>query len=187
VQGEPRDPGSSPWKRRSGAVRGLLEEHVPRVYRFALRLTGDRHQAEDLTQETFLRAWRGRKRLRDPDALRVWLFKIAVNLWRDRVRRARRAPRPADAPLDDCEGPSASPVEQALQREDLQRALAAIDSLPPRQREVLYLHACEQFSIAQIANVLQVSPGAVKSSLSLARKRMRRELGDLCPDPFRCE
>ncbi len=166
-------------------MRGLLEEHVPRVYRFALRLTGDRHQAEDLTQETFLRAWRGRKRLRDPDALRVWLFKIAVNLWRDRVRRARRAPQPAGSPPDDRESPSASPVERALQREDVARALAAIDSLPPRQREVLYLHACEELSIAQIADVLQVSPEAVKSSLSLARKRMRRELGDLCPDPFR--
>ena len=168
-------------------MRGLLEEHVPRVYRFALRLTGNPHQAEDLTQETFLRAWRGRKRLRDPDALRVWLFKIAVNLWRDRARRVRRAPQPADSPMDDPESRSVSPVEQALQREDVARALAAIDSLPPRQREVLYLHACEELTIAQIAEVLQVSPAAVKSSLSLARKRMRRKLGDLCPDPFRCE
>ena len=168
-------------------MRGLLEEHVPRVYRFALRLTGDRHQAEDLTQETFLRAWRGRKRLRDPDALRVWLFKITVNLWRDRARRARRAPQPADSPTEDPESRSVSPAEQALQREDVARALAAIDSLPPRQREVLYLCACEELSIAQIAEVLQVSPTAVKSSLSLARKRMRRKLGDLCPDPFRCE
>lgn len=168
-------------------MRGLLEEHVPRVYRFALRLTGDPHQAEDLTQETFLRAWRGRKRLRDPDALRLWLFKIAVNLWRDRVRRARRAPQPADSPIDGQASPSASPVQQALQREEVARALTALDSLPPRQREVLYLNAREALSIAQIADVLGVSHEAVKSSLSLARKRMRRQLGDLCPNPFRCE
>ena len=168
-------------------MRGLLEEHVPRVYRFALRLTGDRHQAEDLTQETFLRAWRGRKRLRDPDALRLWLFKIAVNVWRDRTRRARRAPRPTDASLDDREGPAVSPVEQAAQHEEAARALAAIDSLPPRQREVLYLCACEELSIGQIAEVLQVSPEAVKSSLSLARKGMRCKLGDLRPDHYRTE
>ena len=166
-------------------MRGLLEEHVPRVYRFALRLTGNPHQAEDLTQETFLRAWRGRKRLRDPGALRLWLFKIAVNLWRDRARRARRAPQPADSPIDGQVSPAASPHEQALRREEVARALAALDSLPPRQREVLYLHACESLSIAQIADVLEISHEAVKSSLCLARKRMRRRLGDLCPDPFR--
>src|SRR3989304_8552329 len=82
--GQANHPVSESPRQRNNPVKVLLEEHVPRVYRFALRLTGNRHEAEDLTQETFLRAWRHRRRLRDRSAARVWLFAIAANLWRDR-------------------------------------------------------------------------------------------------------
>lgn len=77
----------------------LLEQLVPRVYGFALRLTGNLHAAEDLTQETFLRACRKAASLQDERRLRVWLFQIAVNLWRDQLRRRRLAPERA-GPLD---------------------------------------------------------------------------------------
>ena len=165
-------------------MRALLEQHVPQVYRFALRLAGDPHRAEDLTQETFLRAWRGRKHLRDPGAARVWLFKITVNLWRDQVRRARQGPNRADGPCDD-HAARQTPAERAMiDQEDVARALGAMDSLPDRQREVLYLRACEGLSIGQIADVLGISPEAAKASLSLARKAMRRRLKDLCRDRF---
>jgi RNA polymerase sigma factor (sigma-70 family) len=59
-----------------------------------------------------------------------------------------------------------------------------MDSLPPRQREVLYLHACEELSIVEIADVLEITTQAAKSSLSLARKSMRGRLRDLCEDRF---
>jgi RNA polymerase sigma-70 factor (ECF subfamily) len=150
-------------------VRGLLEEHVPRVYRFALRLVGDRHRAEDLTQETLLR---------------VWLFKIAVNLWRDHLRRTQRGPQEVDSSVDHCESTEVPPDRTVTDQEDLQRVLATMDSLPSRQREVLYLHACEELSLAEIADVLGISADAVKASLCLARKRMRRELKDVCKDRF---
>src|SRR5205823_7678639 len=69
--------GTSPRGRERGdAVSDILEEWVPRVYRFALRLSNDLHTAEDLTQETFLRAWRDRERLRDERAARAWLFRM---------------------------------------------------------------------------------------------------------------
>jgi RNA polymerase sigma-70 factor (ECF subfamily) len=152
------------------------------VWRFALRLTGDRDQAEDLTQETLLRAWRHRRRLRDPDRARVWLFKIAANLWRDRVRRARRRPDPTTTSADELPSSNVPPDKQLIDREDVQRTVDAMDGLPPRQREVLYLYACEELSLAEIADVLDISSNAVKASLSLARKRMRRQLEDLCPD-----
>src|SRR5690348_5337242 len=74
---------------RGYAVSDILEEWVPRVYRFALRLSNDLHTAEDLAQETFLRAWRHRERLRDKRAARVWLFRITANIWRDQLRRTR--------------------------------------------------------------------------------------------------
>jgi len=165
-------------------VRTLLEEHVPRVWRFALRLTGDRDQAEDLTQETLLRAWRHRRRLRDPSKARVWLFKIAANLWRDQARRARRRSEETTSSADELPSSNMPPDQQLVDREDVQRTLDAMDKLPPRQREVLYLHACEGLCLAEIADVLDISSDAVKASLSLARKRMRRQLEDLCPDRF---
>jgi RNA polymerase sigma-70 factor (ECF subfamily) len=153
-------------------VRELLEQFVPPVYRFALRLTGgDRHAAEDLSQETLLRAWRYREKLREDRLARVLLFRITANLWRDqlrreRVRRTRRPPAPAPA----------LPDRGAQEREEADRALRALDALPERQREVLYLSVCEGLSIAQIAEVLQIGGGAVKSSLSLGRQRLRATL-----------
>ncbi|MBC8875092.1 MAG: RNA polymerase sigma factor [Planctomycetes bacterium] len=165
-------------------MRTLLEEHVPRVWRFALRLTGDRDQAEDLTQETLLRAWRHRRRLRDPNKTRVWLFKIATNLWRDQARRARRHSEETTSSADELPSSNMPPEQHVIDREDVQRTLDAMDGLPPRQREVLYLHACEGLCLAEIADVLDISSDAVKASLSLARKRMRRQLDDLCPDRF---
>lgn len=165
-------------------MRTLLEEHVQRVWRFALRLTGDRDRAEDLTQETLLRAWRHRRRLRDPNKARVWLFKIAANLWRDQARRAKRRSEETTSSADELPSSNMPPDQHVIDREDVQRTLDAMDKLPPRQREVLYLHACEGLCLADIADVLDISSDAVKASLSLARKRMRRQLEDLCLDRF---
>ncbi len=152
-----------------------MDEHVPRVYRFALRLTGNRQEAEDLTQETFLRAWRRRGDLLQPGAARVWLFAIAANLWRDRLRGRRRRPAPAEPLAEDHASAVASPDRDLIAREQLGRVLEAIDLLPARQREVLYLHACEGLALGEIAAVLAISPEAVKASLCQARKRLRRQ------------
>jgi RNA polymerase sigma-70 factor (ECF subfamily) len=165
-------------------VKNLLQEYVPRVYRFALRLTHDPHAAEDLTQETFLRAWRRRALLRHPDALRVWLFRIATNLWRDQLRRSKRPVSQAGPlPADFADG-SPSPERSVEDQEDLRRAIEALEGLPERQREVVYLSACEGLSAAEISVVLGISNEAVKASLCLARKKLRQELRDLYEDHF---
>src|SRR5438067_2836878 len=104
-------PGRGRRRGRRGPVSDLLDEWVPRVYRFALRLCRDRHAAEDLTQETFLRAWRRRGRLRDERAARAWLFRITANLWRDQVRRGR-LPVARAGPLDDAAPGRAEPPER---------------------------------------------------------------------------
>jgi len=168
---------------RRGHVSKLLEEWAPRVYRFALRLCDDPHAAEDLTQETLLRAWRHRARLRDQRAGGVWLFRIAVNLWRDRLRRGR-SPVARAGPLRDDKPSRAQPAERvAAGREELERALEAMAALPPRQREVLYLSACEGLSTAEIGEILGSHADAVKANLSLARKKMRERLHESVSDP----
>jgi RNA polymerase sigma-70 factor (ECF subfamily) len=160
-----------------------LDEWVPRVYRFALRLCGDAHAAEDVAQEALVRAWRRRGRLRNERAARVWVFRIALNVWRDRLRRGA-LPVGRAGPLEGTEtivGPSAERL--AEMREDLARALAALDGLPPRQREVLYLSAVEGLSASEVADVLGISSVAAKANLSLARQKMREQLPDVFPSP----
>lgn len=165
-------------------MRNLLQEYVPRVYRFALRLTHDAHTAEDLTQETFLRAWRRHGLLRDPQAIHVWLFRITANLWRDQLRRGKlRVAQAGPLPADCASG--MRPAERSVEdQDDLRRALEAMEALPERQREVLYLSACEGLSAAEITLVLGISSEAVKANLCLARKKLRQELKDLYEDRF---
>lgn len=160
-------------------MNDLLAQHADRLYRFALRLTRDRAAAEDLAQDALLRAWRGRDRLRNPNAARAWLFQIVANLWRDRLRRRSTTEEELIEPAAViC---PAEPARGLEERELVEQALAALDGLPQRQREVLYLHACEGLSIAEVAEALESSPDAVKSSLCLARKRMRERLAHLIP------
>ena len=151
----------------------FLAEWTPRLYRFAIRLTGDAHAAEDLTQEAMLRAWRQRGTLRSDEALKSWIFRIAVNLWRDQLRRLRSpAARPTALPEMLIDGEL--PAERIMSgREDLQRVLAQLDCLPSRQREAIYLNACEGMRATEIAVILDISAEAVRSSLSIARKRLR--------------
>ncbi|MFO0788882.1 MAG: RNA polymerase sigma factor [Pirellulales bacterium] len=153
-----------------------IEEHVGGVYRYALRLTRDRDRADDLAQETVLRAWRDRDRLREPRAARVWLLRIATNLWNDELRRAkfRMETLFEEPPCGRAIAPAASD-----ERESVRVALAAMDELPARQRQVLYLATCEEMTTSEVAEVLEISEPAVKANLSLARKAMRRRLKDL--------
>jgi RNA polymerase sigma-70 factor (ECF subfamily) len=153
-----------------------LEEHLGTVYRYALRLTGKAELAEDLAQETLLRAWRSRAKLRDSSVMRVWLLRIATNLWTDELRKGKYWPRRLDSEPQ-CTKPTPGIV--AHERENVKRALAAMDNLPQRQRQVLYLTTCEGLSQNEVSDVLGIEVTSVKASLSLARKEMRRQLSDL--------
>jgi RNA polymerase sigma-70 factor (ECF subfamily) len=168
-------PTAAAAARTKSTVTLPLEQHAETVYRYALRLAGRTDLAEDLTQETMLRAWRDRHTLRDPQVARVWLLRIATNLWTDQLRRMKYQPRllqsepPCPRPL---------PVRAADEREQVRLALAAMDELPPRQRQVMYLATCEPLTHAEVAEVLGIDVAAVKSNLSLARRELRRRLND---------
>ena len=126
-------------------MRDQLEDCASRVYRFALRMTRDHHQAEDLTQETLLRAWSQRHRIARPGALRTYLFTVAANLWRDQLRR--RHPPGKAAPLERFVEPvslGVSTESSFIRREDVALAMRWLGELPDRQREVLHLSAVEE-------------------------------------------
>jgi RNA polymerase sigma-70 factor (ECF subfamily) len=153
-----------------------LEQHVDAVYRYALRLTRRADLAEDVAQETLLRAWKCRGRLRDPRAARSWLLRIATNVWSDQLRKTR-----ADPAVLESEPPcSRRPAAQVFaDQENVRLALEAMDQLPQRQRQVLYLITCEQLSHEEVAEVLEIGVAAVKSNLCIARKAMRTRLKQL--------
>lgn len=152
-----------------------ISKHIQPVFRFAMRLTkSDRHRAEDLTQETLLRAMRARSQLSSPQHARAWLFQIASNLWRDQHRRRKGTTELTGSPLPEQTPAIKAEVGQAVMlQEQCARAIEQLDTLPDRQRQVLYLSACEELSIAEIASVLGITQSAVKASLCVARARMR--------------
>ena len=148
---------------RSSELRSVLERLMPPLYRFCLHLARDPHLAEDLAQDTMLKAWTHRRRLRDEHGATPWLFTIARNAWLDDRRRAKIRNRSARR-LADLANQDPAPPDSALSREDeVAAVLIAMDGLPERQRDVLFLNALEGLSHTQIASVLGISGGAVKA------------------------
>ena len=179
-RGVPAPGATVQGQRGPGPVEELVAAHADAVYRYALRITRSPQQAEDLTQETLLRGWQRRGKLREPAAARVWLLRIATNLHRDGLRAMR-----GDVPLvAEATSPSfGGGVEGRMeQRECVARALAALDELPQRQRQVMHLVTIEQLSQEAAAEVLEISVEAVKASLSLGRRAMRERLKDIYDD-----
>jgi RNA polymerase sigma factor (sigma-70 family) len=148
-------------------INTLFDEVYPPLFRYCHRLTGDPDHADDLAQEAFFRLLdRGP---RGPaHGLRVWMFKVATNLIRDAARQAdtRRRIMAGSAPPDPVPGPDAG-----LERDEKIRGVrAALDRLPPRDREVLLLRQ-EGFSYKEIARVVNVSPTSVGTLLARALQR----------------
>ena len=154
----------------------VLEQHLDVVFRYALRLTKNHAQAEDLTQETMLRAWRKRTALREPQAAKVWLLRITTNLWTDQLRKKTEQ---ASLNLHHPPDPQPTTSKKLIQQESVAAALTALDNLPDRQRQVMHLVTIEQLSQQQTAEILSITTAAVKSNLSQARKNLRETLKDL--------
>jgi len=151
------------------AFRILYRRHTPYVYQFVLRLVGgDQQEAEDVIQETWMRAARGLEGFRWKSALRSWLTGIALNRVRETARKRKRS-------LVEVEGgwEMAAPFPDPGGRIDLERAL---ELLPQGFRTVLVLHDVEGFTHQEIGSKLGITDGTSKSQLHGARKAMRRLL-----------
>jgi RNA polymerase sigma-70 factor (ECF subfamily) len=152
------------------AFRVLYRRHTPSVYQFVLRLVGgDVQEAEDVIQETWMRAARGLEGFRWQSALKSWLTGIALNRIRETGRKKKRSLVEVDV---EWEVPSVAC--DPGQRIDLDRAL---ELLPPGFRTILVLHDIEGFTHQEIGDRLGITDGTSKSQLHGARKAMRRLLG----------
>jgi RNA polymerase sigma-70 factor (ECF subfamily) len=158
----------------AGAFEALYRQLVAWVFGLAVRLAHDRNEAEELTQEVFVRVWEARSRFDSALHLRNWLRRVTVNHWIDRARRNR------NVSLDD-EGPGAAAATGALAvpaatpgaRLDLERALGL---LSPRLRAVLVLFDIYGLDHAEIGATLGMTAGASKVQLHRARRRLRELL-----------
>ena len=166
----------------------LVEEHQRAVYAVAYRLTGNAAAADDITQETFIAAWRHLKGFRGESSLKTWLLRIAANKCRSYWRwKKLRSWVGLDQRNVDGEGQAlgeilpdapASRPEQAALAADLERRVqAAINALPPRQREVAALRA-QELGVADIALTLGMAEGTVKAHWFEARKKLEAALGE---------
>jgi RNA polymerase sigma-70 factor, ECF subfamily len=158
-----------------------LAEWLPSIFRFALSRCRQWHIAEDLAQEAVVR-WVRQCERQPPDDGRTWMFRVVENLWKDHLRRSS-ADSLDDAFLRTQPSRDVDPTFATLIKDELKAVLAAMDQLPDRQRTVLYLVACEQLTPAQVAQVLDIEPNAVRVSLSIARSRIRTLLDPSVPGP----
>ncbi|HEX8687895.1 MAG TPA: sigma-70 family RNA polymerase sigma factor, partial [Pyrinomonadaceae bacterium] len=172
----------------AAAFNRLIEERHGDVYALLYRLTEDPEEARDLTQETFLQAFRHLANFRGDADLRTWLYRIAVNQARNRWRwwkRRRRdrtvsldapASEGSDAPLSAGleQAGAADPESQALARERERALHAALRTLSRPYREVIVLRDIEGLSYEEVASALDLNVGTVKSRLSRGRNELRR-------------
>lgn len=169
----------------SDAFDSLVRENAEAVYRFALRLTGRAHEAEDVAQETFARALRHARDFREESGFRTWLFRIAINLERDAARRRQASPfaahdrdatgeREFEETADTGRGNDVS--SRAESRESLEAVRALVDALPAMQRDTLILRVYEELPYDEIATILGISIGAAKMNLLYARRKLAARL-----------
>ncbi|HEX6323848.1 MAG TPA: RNA polymerase sigma factor [Vicinamibacterales bacterium] len=169
---------------RSGdfeAFEALYREHSARLFSLAVRMMGNRHDAEDLLQEIFLTAHRKLPGYRGEARLGTWLFRLATNLCLDHLRsKAARMTKATSSIEDDHAAepvsPAAGPAIGAVQQIDLERAVAR---LPEGCRAAFLLHDVEGFEHREVAAMLGISEGTSKSQVHKARLKLRRFLAGL--------
>jgi RNA polymerase sigma-70 factor (ECF subfamily) len=183
---------SQPGQHKNGPSQtfaDIFDDYQRRVYNYLLRMTQDRFVAEDLTQETFIRVYRGPPGFREEASLATWVYRIATNVSLDHFRRRSTAQETATYSLDGAEtdqeelladDKAASPEQLAAASQMSICVQDFIWQLPPDYRAALVLHDLQGMKNGDIAEVLDVSLDTVKIRLHRARKKLRGALSIGC-------
>ena len=159
---------------REGDARAfdrLMLETQERVISVAWRLLGNREDARDAAQETYVRVYRSLSRFRAGEELMGWIYRIAVNVCRDAARKRRRSPIVAAEAPEPVESPRTEETLLWRQRRLLVRV--AIATLPPRERAALVLRDVEGLTSEEVARILDSRPGTVRAQVAAARTKIR--------------
>lgn len=148
----------------------LMDAYAPDVFRCCVGMLRDRHAAEDASQETFLRAFRGHARLRKQGSEKAWLLSIAINVCRDQLRRPQTQRERPVADIEPHAGSAPPPGEGDA-------ALAeAVHALAPRQREAILLHYYHDLDCEETARAMGVRVGTVFTHLERGRRALKEAL-----------
>lgn len=160
---------------RPGAFDVIVERHRRAVYQLCYRFVGSHEDASDLSQDVFLRAYRGLRSFRGGSSLRTWLYRIGVNVCLNRVS----VKTPPSEPIQEqqhVDTRSESPSDRIIREERAVRVRAAIAQLPRKQRAALVLRMYHEMSHQEIAETLGSSVGAVKANVFHALQNLKKLL-----------
>jgi RNA polymerase sigma-70 factor, ECF subfamily len=152
--------------------QALYQKYAHDLFRFALYLTGNRAEAEDIVSETFVRAWTAPGQIRQP-TVKAYLLVIARNCYRQGLRRSGRLSSLSGAEQDLAD-PRQAPHESAEQRAELASVMEDLQRLPEIDRTALLMSAVEEMPYEQIASTLGLSLGAVKTRIHRARLKLEQ-------------
>jgi RNA polymerase sigma-70 factor (ECF subfamily) len=162
----------------SSSEADMLLEHFDGLYSYAVALSRNRVDAEDLVQETYVRAFRAVGRLRKESNIKSWLFTILRNIWLNQLRQSRAAVQMSGMDIDqfvpELPAPTGKDPHSLLVTSlEQQQIRHAISQLPPEFREIILLREFEDLSYQEIAGVLNCPIGTVMSRLGRARSKLR--------------
>ena len=166
------------------AFAQLVEDNQRRLYNLALRMTGRPEDAEEVVQEAFLNAWRGLDFFKGDSTFATWVYRLTSNAAIDHLRRARRAGEPLSLSGDEEDAATELPDPDPGPQEELERTeraaalRRALDTLSPPHRQVLEMRALDGLSYEEIAQLLDLTPGTVKSRLARARLALKKLLAE---------
>jgi RNA polymerase sigma-70 factor (ECF subfamily) len=165
--------------------RILVDEHHASVYRIAMGFVHDRDEAQDLTQEVFIRAWQSLEKFRGDSSFSTWLHRIAVNACLNDARKKRGSPvldriasffsNDAKAEIEALPLPE-NPEEIMIRKEHVLWLQKALDTLPENQRIAIILSKYEDLPQKEIAVIMNLTEGAVEALLQRAKKNLREKL-----------
>jgi len=159
------------------AMAVLIENNQKNVFALAYRMTGNRDDALDITQDTFIKAFRGIKRFRGDSKISTWLYTIASNLSKDHLRKHGRIDV-VSLEEDWLKAGTASPYEETSHNERKELVKRAIAALPPKMRAAFVLRYEENLPLAEIAQILGKSEGTVKAQIHQATEKIRALVGE---------
>ena len=158
----------------------LVQRYDRAVYHLCLRTLRDDEEAKDATQEAFFKAFRGLRTFRPGAKFSTWIFSIAYHACCDRLSRRKRY---SDSELPDRADPSPGPETVAERRDEARALRAAIDALPEKYRTVITLYHLQGRQYEEIARVLDVPMGTVKTHLFRAKELLRKVLAEDAAEP----
>ena len=191
VMSQSEDQAAAVREDKEAQLTAVYHEYSVQIHSYASRLLGNTEDADDITQEVFIRAHGHLAELRDPGRLKSWLYRIATNLCMDQLRRRSRTRRifgiavPLGPDSDDSDHTPArevahpgsmAPIEQVAERDHIAGALR---QMPPKYAICLMLHSAQGLSYREIADILGITPGAAAVRLTRARDLFSRHYNAL--------